>query len=205
MSTFENYLNTPLADDSYATLFGDYPALITAPHAVEQTRNGAAKWAEPGTGALARMLHDDPGCFALVKTQNCGDDANDDESSGFRDDAVRLVNENGIKFGLDLHQVSPDREEMIDVGNGCGANVEAFPNLGFVVVESFDEQGFGNLSVDKLFPAQSPNRVSSTLSRECGIACVQIEINTRLVSPEFDEFAPDRVFEALRGVVLQLC
>ena len=54
--------------------------MISAPHAVEQTRNGRIKCAESQTGALAKMLHEQLHCPIIYKTKNMGDDANYDEA-----------------------------------------------------------------------------------------------------------------------------
>ena len=53
-------------NDSFKILDGDIPIMVSAAHAVEQTRLGRTKYSEPDAGVLALALHDEIGCPAII-------------------------------------------------------------------------------------------------------------------------------------------
>ena len=117
--TYKNYEKyfSENHENSYELLSGSGPVMISAPHSVEQTRNGSIKYAEPETGVLAKMLHEELGCPVIYKTGNKGDDANFDEESSYKNALIEYVKNNNILFVLDLHQLAPFRDVIIDIDN----------------------------------------------------------------------------------------
>lgn len=101
---------------------GEGPVLFSAPHSVEQTRQGRTKPAEPQTAVLAELLHAETGCPILYKTAHCGDDANFDAVSPYKDALADYVSGRGVRFVIDLHQLAPARDVMVDIGTGGGKN-----------------------------------------------------------------------------------
>lgn len=87
------------------------------------------------------------------------------------------------------------------VGTGHGKNVEANPAMIPVVVDAFTACGVGDVTVDDPFSARGENTIACSTSRRCGIPCFQIEINSRLMLQECDDFNPDAVFAALERIV----
>lgn len=207
MSKYERYLNyfkSKLPRPSFRLLYGSGSVIVSAPHAVEQLRNGRRKYAEPYTGVLARFIHDDTGCHAIFKTKNCRDDANHDEYSLYRETLAGYVREKGIKYLIDLHQMSAERAGEIDLGTGCGENIKADPTLLEETIAAFNELGFTDVTVEKHFPAIYPNTVSASIARECGIACIQIEMNTKLLSNVYRSCRFDKVLEAVELLISRL-
>lgn len=178
--------------------------MLSAPHAAEQTRNGRKKYGEFVTGVIVNMLHDELGLPIIVKEKNCRDDANRDEKSRYKKKLKKYVEKNGIRYLIDIHQMNPERDVNIDVGTGEGRNVSNDPEAADIAVRCFEERGIGNVLVDKPFSAVHPFTVSAYISRECGIACLQIEINTRLVSKRYDDFAFDKVMLAFKDLIKKL-
>lgn len=114
------YFSDATHPQSFVTLAGRGPVLVSAPHAVLQTRSGRLKAAERYTGMLCLMLnrrHDVPGIY---KSRHLMDDANHDPSSPYRDEVCRLIREGGIRCVLDLHQLRPDRSMALCIGHGWG-------------------------------------------------------------------------------------
>ena len=98
------YFSDATHPQSFVTLAGRGPVLVSAPHAVLQTRSGRLKAAERYTGMLCLMLnrrHDVPGIY---KARHLMDDANHDPSSPYRDEVCRLIRERGISCVLDLRR-----------------------------------------------------------------------------------------------------
>lgn len=207
MTSFQDYQAFCQAcdlSDSFILENGSGSVMVSTPHSVEQLRNGNIKFAEPQTGVLAKMLRDELGCPIIYKTRNCGDDANYDEHSPYRDALRDYIRENDIKYLLDLHQMAPERDENIELGTGRGVNVSPDPRITDIVKEHFSAQHICGITVDALFVASYPHTVSSSIFRECGISCLQIEINSRLVCDWYPDFCFDAVLAALKGAVEEL-
>ena len=202
-SNYDKYLlffKSKLGKKSFAVLKGEGTVMISAPHSAEQTRAGRTKFAEYETGAVACSLHDITGCPVICKTKHCRDDANRDERCRYKAKLKKYVQKNGIKYLLDLHQMNTQREEQICLGTGRGENVKASPTLVDIAKAVFEKSGF-TVSVDEPFCAVHPFTVSAYTSRECGIACLQIEMNTKLVSKGHKECRVEEVIQALREIV----
>lgn len=186
----------------YTLLQGSGKIMISAPHSVEQTREGVLKSAEPQTGVLAKLLHETTGCPVIYKTGNCNDDANYDEISAYRQALREYCKRANIKLLVDLHQLSPLRQEEIDLGTGKGKNLSSARLLDFIK-RTFKENGVDKIEVDKLFSATYPYTVSAEISRVCQIQAVQIEINSRLVYGDGSLQTFKSVFSALEQIIKQ--
>lgn len=180
--------------------------MISAPHSVEQMRNGSIKFGEYDTGVLARLLYDELGCPVIYKTCNCNDDANYDEVCGYKETLKRFITEKGggIRYLIDLHEMHPRRENLYDLGTGNGRNIEAGPEILDVVKGELEVRGFEHIAVDDIFDAGYRYTVSAFTARECGISCLQVEINSRLLCREYDEYCFETVYLALRDAAIHL-
>lgn len=189
--------------ESFELLHGTGAVMLSAPHSVEQTRNGSVKFSEPQTGALAMLLHQTLGCPVIYKTRNCDDDANYDYDSPYKRALCDYVKQNGILLLLDLHQLAPHRHEMIDVGTGKMKHVVR-QDLLDTTVRAFSSRLSGTVALDVPFNASSPRTVSSCVFSECGITALQIEINSSLVWSKTESLSPKLVFDALAEIVQRI-
>ena len=178
--------------------------MLSAPHAAEQTRNGHKKYGEYLTGVLINMLHDELDCPIIVKEKNCSDDANRDERCRYKARLKKYVEKHGIAYLIDLHQMNPEREELIDIGTGEGKNIEREPTLAERAKKAFEDEGIGNVSVDRRFTAVHPFTVSAFIARECSVPCLQIEFNTRLLSKRYAECRFEEVMNAMKKLIREL-
>jgi len=184
-------------NSSYELLDGTGGTLISAPHAMLQTRNGSIKCAERFTGMLCRLMHERIGCPVIYKTRHLRDDANHDPVSDYRDALCRYVKQNDIRFVLDLHQMKPERKTNVCVGTGRGRNMMGHPEFAEMIVDGFRSRGIKRVTVDDPFDAVGPNTVSATVAARCHIPAVQLEINTRLLMSGYEEYCFVQVLEAL--------
>ncbi len=197
---FENYFAAE-HENSFELIGGVGTVIISAPHSVEQTRGGIIKYAEPQTGALALCLNDDIGCPVIYKTKNCGDDANYDKVSTYRQALAEYIKGNGILYLIDLHLLSPRRTALINIGTAGMKNVSDAESVG-IVCSAFAERGL-SVSIDRPFSGGYVNTVSSAMHRQCGITCMQIEINSKLVyGCAFSTI--QSVYDALKEAVVAL-
>ncbi|MCR5809701.1 MAG: N-formylglutamate amidohydrolase [Clostridiales bacterium] len=207
MSKYESYLlffASKLGRRSFTLVKGEGRVMISAPHSAEQTRNGRKKYGEYLTGVLANMLHDELGCPIICKTKNCKDDANYDEKSRYKQKLKKYVIKNKIGYLIDLHQMNPQRPEGIAVGTGEGRNISADPGIADRFVKCFEDAGIDGVAIDKPFSAINPNTVSSFIARECGIPCVQLEFNTRLLSKRYSECRYDEILSSMAKLIKEL-
>ena len=170
--------------------------LISAPHTIPQLRFGVKKVAEPETGVLARLLNEELGCPAIYSVPN--------EQGFCFEEYITAIHEYHRKFDLhfliDLHQMKASRSELIDIGVGVNhENVIDKTQCIDLIQRAFVSRfGAKFVSVNKIFQAAQPYTVSKRISSECGIPCIQIEINTRLCA-NINSFC--EVFESLIEII----
>lgn len=199
---YEQYFGTE-KESSFELLSGKGKIIVSSPHSVEQTRLGKKKFAEPQTGALAKLLHDKLGIPVIYKTKNCGDDANFDERSSYKDAIVEYIKENKIEYMIDLHQLAPSRDVMIDIGTGKMKNVKN-EKIVQIACDVFRKYDLGKLEIDTPFDASYPYTMSSYVSRECDISCMQIEMNSKIVRTDSKNSKEEKVFLALVELIGEL-
>lgn len=174
--------------------FSDYPhrrsfeikngrgkVMLSAPHAVLQTRDGQEKQAERYTGMLCLLMNRSIRCPCIYKTLNLNDDANHDPVSDYRDALCAYIKAHDIRCLLDLHQLSPQRPMAVCLCTGKGRNLIGDTNRLKRVEAAFVRHRLTPVTIDDPFDAASPNTVSATVARLCGVPAIQIELNSRLL------------------------
>lgn len=198
-----SYFTMPNHQESFEVLAGEGKVMLSAPHAVLQTRDGRLKQAERYTGMLCRLLNQRINCPCIYKARHMGDDANHDPISDYRDALCDYVAAHDIRCLLDLHQLSPDRPMAVCLGTGHGRNLchdaEVLPWL----TAAFADRDFSPLTVDEPFSAGGAYTVSATVAARCHIPGVQIELNTRLLSEDSSEERFAQVEDALQTFIRQ--
>lgn len=165
---------------------GEIPILLSAPHSVEQTREGKMKYGEGRTAPIVQLLHEKEGCFGAFKTMNFDDDANYDPENYYKNELINIVRKHNIKLLLDLHIMAPNREHNIDIGTGFGRNILHRDDLLQVIRSNFELNSIDRVEVDFMFNAEFENTVCATVSRECEIPCFQFEMNWRLLDEKVE-------------------
>lgn len=104
---------------------------------------------------------------------------------------------------LDLHQLAPSRDMMIDIGTGKQKNVkdEKFVSLAYNIFEKYE---LGKITIDTLFDASYIYTMSSYIARECGISCLQIEMNSKIVRTDSKYSKEEKVFLSLVELIGEL-
>lgn len=199
---YTDYFQQP-HNKSFKILEGQGSVIVSAPHSVEQTRDGKIKFAEPQTGVLARLLHDELNCPVIYKTKNCKDDANYDEYSSYKDALSSYIEKSNIKFLIDLHQLSPKRAVNIDFGTSNFKNINSLECLNIILGE-FTIQNLGLIQIDTPFDASYPYTISSYIHNKCKIQSIQIEMNSKLLYGVLADKYFGKIYEALRNCVLKL-
>ncbi len=176
---------------------GNIPILISAPHSVEQFREGKIKAAEHRTASIATFLNSQYNCYIAYKTVNFNDDANYDPKSYYKEKLIEIIEKEKIKLLLDLHIMSPTREHNIDLGTGVGNNVSYKYDLIKTIKSSFELFNIEKVKVDSVFKAAYKNTVSATIARRNKIPCFQVEMNWRLLDENNKE---NRILDVINSL-----
>ena len=187
------------ATPSFEIKDGNKKIMFSAPHCVEQTRDGRIKSAEGKTGELVRLLNAEADCPVIYKTENRDDDANYDSVSPYKDALCEYVKAHGITMLVDLHELSPARRTLVDVGTGRGKNIKEGEITEFFR-NSFCKYPKNSVKIDLPFAGANPRTVSSHIAAECGISCIQLEINCKLLYPSFKEYDFDGILNSLKTI-----
>lgn len=188
-------MNAP-GGESFLIRDGRGSVMFSAPHCVEQWRDGKIKFAEPETGLLAEMLHLQYRCPIIRKQTFCRDDANYDQVCSYKQALARYIKEHDIRCLIDLHQLASSRPEMINIGTGEGVNV-GDARIIEAVKNCFLQNGIASVWVDQPFKASYPHTVSAAMHRICGIDCIQLEINSALLREDEKNEGFARVYRSL--------
>lgn len=187
-----------------AVFKGEIPILLSAPHSVEQTRDGKLKYGEGRTASIVQTIHEREGCFATFKTMNFQDDANYDDRNYYKDELISIVKNYDIKLLLDFHIMEQSREHNIDIGTGVGKNILNREDLLQIIKRDFETNAIGKVEVDYLFSASFKNTVSASISRECHIPCFQIEINWGLLDETLEGNMLENIIDAISKIIKDL-
>ena len=166
---------------------GDLPVVISAPHAVSQLREGKVKPSDDFTGPLALAAAEIAGCHAVVATRFDGGDPNWDplDRCPYKQALVDYVTKRGIVAVLDVHGVPAASPFAIEVGSADGASVKGHPGLDERVcsllredLAPYLEKHQREIILNGAHAARGRNTVTSTVSRECEIVALQLEVST---------------------------
>ena len=190
-------------EESFMLEEGTGPVIISAPHSVEQLRLGRPKYAEPQSGACARMLHSELGCPVIYKTRNCGDDANFDADSDYKRALADYIRGHDIRFVLDLHQLAWERDVIVNIGTAGLRNIRDQKPMN-IALAAFSSRRVGLIQIDTPYDGSGPNTIASFTARECGVESLQIELNSDAVRFGFERSAVGDICEALGEIVRAL-
>ncbi len=183
---------------------GRIPILVSAPHAVDHFRNGKRKWADLYTGGIALYLHEVTGCHVICSACADTSDPNYDpyEQNPYQQALTEYVEAHGIRFVIDLHGASAEREYALEIGTApekdetgqvLGEPDPSLHEYRFVpgLIEGIFEPLFAKAEApyrgvvkNRIFDAGSQNTVTKSITGRTGAAGVQLEINRAYRDPE---------------------
>lgn len=196
---------------------GSIPVIISAPHSVNHSRQGALKVADKYTGAIALLLHEMTGCHVIYATNNNQTDPNFDEyeSNLYQKSLVDYVTTNGIRVLIDLHGSDTSRPYAVELGTAPKKNengeIEGNPYVSLIghdficrIIRLSFEYVFSLLKTDSskdiwentCFAASLQNTITKSVSSRSETACIQLEINGNYRNPS----CPDNLHSLLEGL-----
>lgn len=178
--------------------------MVSAPHAVNQFREGSVKWADRYTGGIAMHLHEITGCPIICASKFNNSDPNYDPigSNEYQDTLKDFVELNDIKFLIDLHGAAQSRGYAMEMGTAPEQNpmetieYEEDPSLHQYkyiadLIKNLFENKFAVLDNEKkevwknvIFDAGDQNTVTKFITENTSTAGIQLEINALYRNPE---------------------
>ena len=178
----QKYMEPKGKKDCELVIYGNAPILLSAPHCVNQKREGSIKLREYNTGAIAEYLAQAVGCSVITKRsyneEAFNDDANtDDESCEYKQKIMKYMEDHKIILFVDIHGLDKKKDSIIDIGldggkNACGKNYPYY--LQRMIDRRFPE---GKATIDEYYKASGPNILSKWMSNKYSVCSVQLEIN----------------------------
>jgi hypothetical protein len=178
--------------------------MLSAPHSVNQIRKENIKYAEVYTGFITEYLSDALLVGSITKTLNDNDDANFDDISKYRDEVVKLIKKNGIKFLIDIHGASELRNFDIEIGTAKGENINYNDEIVAICIKLAHEHGYKNVNVDDMFTASNKNTVSRYVNEKTKICAIQLEINKKHRSPDANPEEFEKMLKFMQHLIVTI-
>ena len=163
----------------HMVLEGSSPVLISAPHGISQVRLGKLKVPEIGSLATALFLKSNTNSHLIAKTKNNNDDANFDEESSYKSQAIKIIKSKNIRFVLDIHGLAAHRDCDINLGTHLGNNIASNKRAYVALAKLLEDAGFV-VSVDQPFMAAACTISSSIKKVFPEVWTIQIEVNCKI-------------------------
>ena len=150
--------------------------ILSAPHAVSQTREGKVKFAEPESGIIAKLLNKYYGYTIIYKSKNMGDDANFDADSPYKKFLCEKCKELKPLVVLDLHELSKTRECQVNIGSGYGNTVHNDAEIINNLINCLNREGIKKIVTDHPF-ASKTDTIATNVSKNANTKAMQVELN----------------------------
>ena len=199
---------------------GRIPVMISAPHAVNHSRNGELKKADKYTGAIAELLHRRLGCHIIYTTRfgNCDPnyDSNINKENLYQTAIEQYIAAHDIKVLIDIHGASASRNYAVEMGTAPFKNEDGVeystPSLhGYDFIVDLIRYSFDyalkdvmqpkdkrRVALNEIFSAGKQNTITKYISQNTPVACVQLEINAIYRNCE----NPGHFSQLLKGLML---
>lgn len=211
-------------DKEFQIKEGSIPVMVSAPHSVNQYREGQEKFADRFTGAIAEYLCKKTGCHIIYSTKNKKKDPNFDSNLNgenlYQTKLKDYIGSHKVNILIDLHGASEKRGYAVEMGTAPIRNEtkdiigDPDPSLhgkNFIVdliKYTFDfvlrdldlPQEKKQVCKNQIFDAGSQNTITKFISENTNTSCIQLEINGVYRNPQkAKEFI--KLIEALSYII----
>jgi hypothetical protein len=168
------------ANPYYGYVKGTIPILVSAPHGAKHFRTKERRWKKEDayTSSLAVELGKLTGAHVLYLTNKAREDPNNDAGTTYKAFLKKVVEENDIRFVLDLHGADGSRPFKVDVGimddDIALCSCPTYRSLFEKTFADFEPEIF-----NKDFSAHSTGTITSYARKTLRIEAAQVEINAR--------------------------
>jgi len=171
----KNIKHKEIIFNNFSILKGNNNIILSAPHAFKQLRNGKSKNNEINTSNICKLLHYYTGCHAIYTINNTNYDANYDKENPYREYLIKYINENNIKFLIDIHGIEHTCKYNIIIGTNYYKNVNNDIDKINSIIKIINENLTNNIAVDKKFKAREKT-LANHINQNTGIKCIQVEL-----------------------------
>jgi hypothetical protein len=190
----------PQGDETWFEILpGTAKVLIVAGHATAQTREGALKGPDRGTGSLAVALARLTNAPTIYTTRRSPSDPNYYDDNAFKAEVARLVADKRPVLVLDLHASHSMRPYDIDFGVMGGRSLQGREDWLTRLSETLKREGLINQSRD--FFAAARNQTVTKFVSERGVPAIQLEISATWLDAGGDPLRAHRFAQLLQGLV----
>ena len=176
-----NYNGISSSNINFKIIHGRLPILLSAPHAVRQSRNEKTKGADTLTGPIVEFLCERTNANGIIRTFNLDDDPNSENvgySLAYKNAILKIINEKNIGCIIDIHGCNDNHTFDIDIGTNNGKNINKENNLLSIIYENLAI--LGNVVIDKEFKASQETTICNYINKKTNTSCFQIELSTSL-------------------------
>jgi hypothetical protein len=166
--------------DYFGYIQGHIPILISAPHGAKHFRTKEARWKEEDayTAALAIKLGELTGAHVMYVKNRASEDPNNDVHTRYKDRMKQVVEQNHIKFVLDLHGSARSQPFKVDVGTMSNdTRKSSCPTFKGTIAQAF--QGYEPEIFNQRFTARGSGTVTCFARKSLGVESAQVEINAK--------------------------
>ena len=166
--------------DYFGYIKGHIPILISAPHGAKHFRTKEARWKDEDayTASLAIKLGELTGAHVMYVKNRAGEDPNNDVCTRYKDSLKKVVEQNHIKFVLDLHGAGKSQPFKVDVGTFSNdTQNSSCPTFKGTIAKAF--QGYEPQIFNQRFRARGPGTVTCYARKTLGVESAQVEINAK--------------------------
>ncbi len=162
--------------DYFKIIKGNNNIILSAPHAYKHIRNKKIKSNENNTSKIVKILGYLTNSHVIYVYKNTDNDPNHDKKSEYKEELLKYIKENKIKYLIDIHGLNKNSNCSLEIGcNEYKNSEEKFVNL---IKDTFKKYYKGDILIDNIFAAKSERRISNYISSNCdSINTVQLEIN----------------------------
>lgn len=177
-------------EKNYLCKKGKLPIIISAPHAVEQTRNGKIKKRDLLTGALAIFIANKIDCSYFVRNYNNNDDPNYPVGktikyvdNNYLNDLKTFIKENKIKLVIDLHGCNNKKE--VD----CSIWSDNYKDCNNKIINIFEKYLVeNNLTVDRKGSEYFGGQVTRQCSLDTNAFQLEVKKEVRINKEKTEKF-----------------
>lgn len=191
-----NYYNG-IGKKAFSIIEGTIPIMLSAPHAINQYREGKIKWADMFTGGISKYIQEKTGCHLIYSCKYTESDPNFDppEINNYQGELLNYLRTHEIFVLIDIHGAAKTKKYAVEMGTVPKKNKEtgeifdedsslhSYKFIAEIIKQKF-ENAFKNVSVEEkevwknvIFDASEQNTVTKYISENTKTACIQLEIN----------------------------
>lgn len=164
----------------YTVISGEIPILLSAPHAVNQGRDGKIKKADIHTGGITEYLCKKCNCYGIIRNYNELDDPNYDNFGvglAYKEQILKIVKEKNIKLVLDIHGCNSQHNFDFDIGTNNKKNLNGQEKIVKILKDTLNT--IGKTEIDNYFKASLDGNISKYISHNSNIPSIQLEISSK--------------------------